>query len=150
MLSRLRFALSPGWLVVHLTTIALVVAMVLLGRWQLNVSDAKHFSLQNFGYAVQWWAFSLFVLTMWARILRDTGRRSSATAAGDAYRAGRTPGLEPHPDPDQPVAYRRYVMPQSGAGPAPAGDSEHAAYNDYLARLDTDSSATSRAEGTTQ
>ncbi len=52
MLRRLRNALSPGWLVLHLITVALVVAMVLLGRWQLHVSEAKHFSIQNFGYAL--------------------------------------------------------------------------------------------------
>src|SRR5689334_11197395 len=52
-----RWWLSPGWLFVHLFTLALVIAMVLLGRWQLIVSDRKHFNLQNFGYAVQWWMF---------------------------------------------------------------------------------------------
>ena len=41
-------------------TVALVVTMVLLGRWQLTVSEHKHFGLQNFGYALQWWAFSAF------------------------------------------------------------------------------------------
>jgi hypothetical protein len=148
-LRRLRFALSPGWLVLHLIALALIVAMVLLGRWQLDVSNAKHFSLQNFGYALQWWAFSLFVLSMWVRILRDSGRRAHDTPAGEAYRAGRLPDPEPAPSPDQPVAYRRYVMPQSGSDQVTAADPEHAAYNDYLARLDANSPATRRAEGTT-
>ncbi|MDQ2749831.1 MAG: hypothetical protein M3Y44_09950 [Actinomycetota bacterium] len=146
MLRRLRFALSPGWLVLHLLAVALIVSMVLLGRWQLNVSDSKHFSLQNFGYALQWWAFSLFVLAMWARILLDTARRTDAT--------GQTPVPRPEPGlrSDEPVAYRRYVMPQSGEVPAPAGDPQHAAYNDYLAGLDNNAPAASRAsraEGTT-
>ena len=149
MLRRLRFALSPGWLVLHLIALALIVTMVLLGRWQLNVSNAKHFSLQNFGYALQWWAFSVFVLVMWARILRDTGRRAADPPAGEAYRAGRAPDAEPAQDPDKPVAYRRYVMPQSGTAPAAAADPEHAAYNDYLARLDASSQTPNRAEGTT-
>jgi DNA-binding transcriptional regulator of glucitol operon len=136
--------------VLHLIALSLTVAMVLLGRWQLDVSNAKHFSLQNFGYALQWWAFSLFVLAMWARILLDTGRRAAQdTPAGEAYRAGRLADPEPASSPDQPVAYRRYVMPQSGSAPAPAADSEHAAYNDYLARLDANSPAISRAEGNT-
>ncbi|MDT4971145.1 MAG: hypothetical protein QOG22_1288 [Pseudonocardiales bacterium] len=134
----------------HLIALALIVSMVLLGRWQLDVSNAKHFSLQNFGYALQWWAFSIFVLAMWARILRDTGRRAHDTPAGEAYRAGRLPDPEATPNPDQPVAYRRYVMPQSSAAQAPSTDPEHAAYNDYLARLDADLPATSRAEGTNQ
>jgi DNA-binding transcriptional regulator of glucitol operon len=142
-LRRLRFALSPGWLVLHLITVALVVTMVLLGRWQLDVSNAKHFNLQNFGYALQWWAFSVFVLGMWVRILLDTPGRT-----GHADRPNRSQDAEPAAHLDQPVAYRRYVMPQSTSAPATAADSEHAAYNDYLARLDVDSSANTGAEGT--
>lgn len=133
----------------HLIALSLIVSMVLLGRWQLNVSNAKHFSLQNFGYALQWWAFSLFVLSMWARVLLDTRRRADDTPVGGTYCADRLPRPEPAPSPDQPVAYRRYVMPQSGSEQPLPADPEHAAYNDYLARLDANSSATGRAEGTT-
>ncbi|PZS17618.1 MAG: hypothetical protein DLM57_08155 [Pseudonocardiales bacterium] len=157
MLRRLRFALSPGWLVLHLVTLALIVTMVLLGRWQLRVSNAKHFNLQNFGYALQWWAFSLFLLGMWARIMRDTrgpaaadGTRGPAAAddAGGDCRSPRNPlDAEVPWRGDDAVAYRRYVMPQSSAAPAPPADPEHAAYNDYLARLDADSSADRGAEG---
>jgi DNA-binding transcriptional regulator of glucitol operon len=148
MLRRLRFALSPGWLVLHLITIAMVVAMVLLGRWQLDVSNAKHFSLQNFGYALQWWAFSLFALAMWARIMLDTRSRSTAgPLAGAEHHPSRSADAEPA-RPDDVVAYRRYVMPQSGVPRAPDADPERAAYNDYLARLDADSPANTGAEGT--
>lgn len=121
---RYRFALRPGWLALHALCAALIVAMVLLGRWQLRVSNAKHFNIQNFGYALQWWAFSIFVLLMWARVLRDTARRGG-------QRAGQAQP-EPAPAADTSVTYRRYVMPT--AAPVPS-DAEHAAYNDYLARL---------------
>jgi DNA-binding transcriptional regulator of glucitol operon len=141
-LPRLRFARSPGWLVLHLFTITTVVAMVLLGRWQLTVSNAKHFDLQNFGYALQWWAFSVFGLALWVRIMLDNRTRSTEVrepgAAQDAEHAAPA---------GEAVAYRRYVMPQSTTAPAIAIDPEHAAYNDYLARLDTDSSADGGAEG---
>jgi DNA-binding transcriptional regulator of glucitol operon len=135
--------------VLHVISLALIVTMVLLGRWQLDVSNAKHFSLQNFGYALQWWAFSVFVVVMWTRILRDSGRRAADTPAAQAYRAGRALDAETAQDPDKPVAYRRYVMPQSSTAQAPASDPERAAYNDYLASLEANSPATSRAEGTT-
>jgi DNA-binding transcriptional regulator of glucitol operon len=123
-LRRLRFALRPGWLALHALCAALIVTMVLLGRWQLHVSDEKHFSIQNFGYALQWWAFSIFVVVMWARVLRDTVRRREQPAGHGA----------PESDPvaDEPVAYRRYVMPTAPQAPV---DAEHAAYNDYLSRL---------------
>ncbi|HET6876376.1 MAG TPA: hypothetical protein VFH38_02495 [Jatrophihabitans sp.] len=129
---RLRFALRPGWMVLHVVSLALVVTMILLGRWQLDVSDSKHFSLQNFGYALQWWAFSIFVIVFWARILRDAARKRDQEAARAQRPAGEP---EPRPAPaEEPVAYRRYVMPSQQQQTAPA-DAAHAAYNDYLARL---------------
>jgi len=42
----------------HLFVIAIAVTMVLLGAGSWDVSNSKHFSLQNFAYALQWWAFS--------------------------------------------------------------------------------------------
>jgi DNA-binding transcriptional regulator of glucitol operon len=131
-----RFATAPKWVAGHLLVLALAVTMILLGRWQLDVSNSKHFSLQNFGYALQWWAFSVFVFALWLRILRDRARnrqpepmvvqQAEATAAAAA-----------------PVAYRRYVMPQSADGAPPAHDPTHAAYNDYLAALARDDRASS-------
>jgi DNA-binding transcriptional regulator of glucitol operon len=138
-LRRLRFAVRPGWVALHLITVALIVTMVLLGRWQLDVSNSKHFDLQNFGYALQWWAFSVFVLVMWVRVVRDGMHRHS----NGSQRA------EPEQPQQPPVAYRRYVMPQSSDAPAVAVDSEQAAYNDYLARLAADSAARRQGEGTT-
>ncbi|MDT4936595.1 MAG: hypothetical protein QOG80_266 [Pseudonocardiales bacterium] len=98
--------------------------MILLGRWQLTVSEHKGFSLQNFGYALQWWLFSAFALGMWVRVVRDALRHDGA-----AFQPAESaePGAET-------VQYRRYVMPQSSDAD-PAVDPERAAYNDYLARL---------------
>ena len=82
---KLRPLLTPGWLALHLLSVVLIVTMVLLGRWQLDVSNSKHFSLQNFGYALQWWAFSIFAALMWRRVVRDrTGRTSGQAGASDA------------------------------------------------------------------
>ena len=131
MYARLRPFLTPGWLTFHVITAGLVVAMVLLGRWQLDVSDAKHFDLQNFAYALQWWVFSGFALVMWVRIIRDRGR---------AMREASQPA-EPAQEAPDPVPYRRYVMPSS-SDPSVRSDPELAAYNDYLARL------AERGEGT--
>ena len=119
-----RFAGRPQWVVGHVLVLALAVAMVFLGRWQLHVSESKGFSLQNFGYALQWWAFSAFTVLFWARIVRDHGRASPGSQPA-----------EPGPDPDEPVTYRRYVMPQSSQIGSDPVDPEHAAYNEYLARL---------------
>jgi DNA-binding transcriptional regulator of glucitol operon len=120
--------LAPRWLLGHLTVAIIAVTMVLLGRWQLDVSNARHFDLQNSGYAVQWWAFTVFTIVMWVRILRDIARRSREDPVAEISSAADTPAEEPR-------AYRRYVMPQSSTSPPVAVDGEHAAYNDYLARL---------------
>lgn len=123
-----RFAGAPRWLAGHVVVLAAVVTMVLLGRWQLDVSDAKHFSIQNFGYALQWWVFSAFALAFWAKILRDRAGAVPAASSGSQEPA-------PPVEPAEPVAYRRYVMPQSSDGPVVASDPQQAAYNDYLASL---------------
>ena len=117
-----RFVLRPGWLLLHAFTIAAAITMVLLGRWQLHVSERKHFDIQNFGYTIQWWLFSAFAVFFWWRIVRDAARRR---------RESDTPA-EPEDVPAGPVTYRRYVMP---VAPEPTDDPELRAYNDYLARL---------------
>jgi len=115
--------LRPGWLLWHLFTVAAVTTMILLGRWQLHVSESKHFSVQNFGYTIQWWLFAGFAVFFWWRIVRDAARRKAEETASTS--------AEPADVPDQPVAYRRYVMPTA----TPTDDPELRAYNDYLARL---------------
>ena len=122
-----RFAARPAWLGGHLVVVALAVTMILLGHWQLTVSERKGFSLQNFGYALQWWAFTLFGVLLWAKILRDHAR--SDPTAEDVTSPAAAPSV------DEPVAYRRYVMPQSADGPPEPADDVHAAYNEYLRSL---------------
>lgn len=124
MLRRYVFALRPGWLAFHAVVVAAVVTMIVLGRWQLHVSEAKHFSIQNFGYSIQWWLFAGFAVLLWGRILRDVARRAEqAEDPADAETAAAA---------DAPVPYRRYVMPTAQP---PSDDPVHAAYNDYLASL---------------
>jgi hypothetical protein len=118
-----KFVGQPRWLLGHLVVLAAVITMILLGRWQLEVSNRRHFDLQNSAYSVQWWAFALFALFFWGRIIRDHARR----VAG-----------EPEPQaPVQPITYVGYVRP---AVEPDRGDTENVAYNDYLARLAGDES----------
>ena len=154
--------LTPGWVLVHLLAWSAAVAMVELGRWQLRVSDAKHFDLQNFGYTVQWWAFSAFALLLWARVVRDTWRGRPApdtSSGGELVLRGRPDDLAPVGAVElraapagpghTPAIYRGYRMPQSGTNPIrSAGDPMHGAYNDYLWQLalaDADASGSAAA-----
>jgi DNA-binding transcriptional regulator of glucitol operon len=127
-----RFAARPRWVVGHVLVLAAMVTMVLLGRWQLLVSDRKHFDLQNFGYALQWWAFTVFALLFWLKILHDHAAGRAAPESGPASQAA-SQGAEPEAEPQQQETYRRYVMPTSN--PAMETDPEVARYNAYLASL---------------
>ena len=125
-----RFARQPRWIVLHIVCLALCVTMILLGRWQLIVSDRKHFALQNFGYALQWWAFTAFVIWMWAKLLRDSAAERARAASGE-------PPVQSAPEPTD-VPYRRYVMPTLSETRAAQVDPELLAYNEYLASLAKD------------
>jgi DNA-binding transcriptional regulator of glucitol operon len=118
-----RFAWRPRWVAGHAVLLAAVVGMVWLGRWQLTVSERKHFSLQNFGYALQWWAFSIFAVGFWIKIVHDAalGRRSAESQPVQAPIIAQ-----------EPVAYRRYVKPTL---PTEDADPEVDRYNAYLAAL---------------
>jgi DNA-binding transcriptional regulator of glucitol operon len=120
----------------HVLVLAAAVAMVFLGHWQLTVSERKGFSLQNFGYAFQWWAFSIFAVGFWIKIVRDAVIvRPPAGSAGSAGLAGSSVGsqsAEAAAVPEGPVAYRRYVMPNQ---PPDLDDPEIVRYNAYLAAL---------------
>jgi DNA-binding transcriptional regulator of glucitol operon len=121
-----RFAAKPKWLAGHVLVLALSVTMVLLGHWQLTVSEHKGFSLQNFGYALQWWAFTAFALAFWTKIVHDhaTSKRAEPASA---------PAPDPEPEPPEPITYRRYVPPERSA--TADDDPEIARYNEYLASL---------------
>ena len=117
------FLWQPRWLLGHLFVLAAVIAMLLLGRWQLGVSNRRHFDLQNSAYAVQWWAFAGFAVFFWFRVLRDQLRRTSG---------------RPEPQVEAPpVLYKAYVRPDIAID---RGDSVNQGYNKYLAQLAGDES----------
>ena len=112
----------------HLLVLAAIVSMVLLGRWQLDVSDAKHFDIQNFGYALQWWIFTLFAAWGWSKILRDNANQVVDSRPDPAPAPVAVPIAEP-------ATYRRYVMPQAADGPVESDDPTLSSYNAHLAAL---------------
>jgi DNA-binding transcriptional regulator of glucitol operon len=138
-----RIFLAPRWLVFHLVVWVVAVTMVLLGRWQLDVSNRKHFYWQNFGYAIQWWLFTAFALFVWIRVMQHRVHPPEEKTAGTglvlAPRGQLVPRVGPahlalqEPVAGETVVYRGYVMPQSSDGPLPSiGDEVHDAYNDDL------------------
>ena len=110
------------WLPRHVLALALIAALILLGRWQWDVSESARGDLQNLLYAFQWWAMALMVGYGWWRLLRDDayGRPAVATAAvaDDASWgtedqpaiggvATSAPDLEPDPELDD---YNEYLF----------------------------------------
>jgi hypothetical protein len=139
---------KPRWFGLHLVVLAVSVAMILLGRWQLDVSNTKHFDLQNFGYALQWWAFTAFGLLLWLRFMRDQLRPANtgtvaSTSGALVVKAGEPsvrfgPALlvgQAGPGEQSPTLYRGYALPNSAAAPARSEDRFHGSYNDYLWEL---------------
>jgi len=116
---RARVLLAPRWLALHVLVIAACVTMVLLGRWQWHVAHVHHGSVQNYAYAFQWWAFTVFAAFMWVRVMRDALHRQPVKPP--PARVALTP-----------VTYRRYVMRTDRPDTT---DPELAAYNAYLAEL---------------
>ena len=128
----LRTALRPRWLLRHVLAVVLIAALILLGRWQWDVSESQRGSLQNLLYAFQWWAMALMVAYGWWRLLRDDAYGRSAPnlttvkAALNADDAGwHSFGLDGSLSAEAQAAQDR------------ESDPELADYNDYLSRLNT-------------
>lgn len=157
--------LTPRMVGFHVLAWGAAVTMVFLGRWQLDVSDAKHFDLQNFGYAFQWWAFSISAVALWVKVVRDQLRKlppPEVSTSGELVLRG--PATQPSysgpvqlmrrgdADGAEPLVYRGYRMPQSSDALSRSEDSVHGAYNDYLWQLsladDAEAEQKARRDGT--
>jgi DNA-binding transcriptional regulator of glucitol operon len=151
-----RAFLSPAWIGLHLLFLGAAIGMIFLGRWQLQVSNRRHFDLQNFSYVIQWWTFSAFAIFFWLRLIRDAHRprTSAASTSGEiVLRHGQELATyvgpanfisQPSKAGQAPVVYRGYVAPSNARTPVPShGDRYHDSYNDYLWQLAlADSAAT--------
>jgi DNA-binding transcriptional regulator of glucitol operon len=115
----LKSILHPRWWGLHLFTIAITIGMVYAGHWQWTVAERRHGDLRNYGYALQWWAFTFFGFLMWWRVIRDASL--DPPAIGD----------EPAHSETLYVGYR----PPEATASERVEDSERRAYNEYLAHL---------------
>ena len=116
--------------------LVLIAALILLGRWQWDVSESQRGSLQNLLYAFQWWAMALMVGYGWWRLLRDDAygrpepKLSTIKAVLNADDAGwQSFGLGPA------GASGGALSAEAQTAQDRESDPELADYNDYLSRL---------------
>lgn len=127
----LRVFFSRRWLGWHALLVAGIAVLVLLGRWQWDRAQSQVGTLQNLGYAFEWWLFACLAVYGWWREMRADARAAQGSATGE--------GAE---------GVQRDVSSTAGLGraPAPGGaastaiddsevDEEVAAYNAYLTQL---------------
>jgi DNA-binding transcriptional regulator of glucitol operon len=120
-----RVLLRPRWLALHALALVLVVACLVLGRWQLGRAFSGN--ALSVGYALEWPAFAVFVVIMWWRIVRDALAPPTPPAPPQEVEQQPQPG-DALGDEDAPAAG---AHGQADDEP----DDELAAYNRYLARL---------------
>jgi DNA-binding transcriptional regulator of glucitol operon len=101
-----------------------------LAWWQWVRYSSATGTLQNLGYVLQWPVFGLFPAFMFWRI-RQLNRRA---AEAGAHTEGKAPAPEPQPSPPSP-AQPSPLQPR--LAPPAEVDDELAAYNRYLAELNS-------------
>ncbi|MFY1672879.1 hypothetical protein ACN27G_23440 [Plantactinospora sp. WMMB334] len=121
---------TPAWIARHVLTVALVVAFLALGWWQ--ISRALSGNALSWAYAFEWPIFAGFVIFLWVREARYTLRG----------------GRPAHPEPAAPptrTAAQGVRRPVRTARPRPAAegpdDPALAEYNHYLAWLNANPGA---------
>jgi DNA-binding transcriptional regulator of glucitol operon len=117
--------LSPAWLWRHALVVAAFYACLRLGIWQLHRAERIQGTIQNWGYAFEWWTFAAAGAVWWFHVLRtSTGPPDTRDSkAGSDLRAAPATALGPRPP-------QRLAEDMSDED-----DPELAAYNRYLADL---------------
>lgn len=120
---------TPAWIVRHVATVALVLAFLGLGWWQISRAAAGN--QLSWAYAIEWPVFAGFVVFLWAREVRQTLRHDQPTAVAPPPQPPTRPGVR------RPVRSTRVPA----VGPDQIEDGELAAYNHYLAWLNANPDA---------
>lgn len=123
---RWLFLVSPRWLAWHAFAVAAACGMLWLGDWQFHRAETGN--PLSWAYTFEWPIFTVFGVVFWTKTVIDEWRRQGAVAAA--------PPAAPQPAGDE------LGLPAGAHTPGPADDEaaddpELAAYNAYLARLNS-------------
>jgi DNA-binding transcriptional regulator of glucitol operon len=108
-----------GWLGLHATAIVLATAFLGFGWWQLQRAEGGN--MRSWGYTFEWPLFAVFVIVMWVKMMYDELHDD-----GSGGQPAETTGVLSEP-----------VQIASQDAQNGADDPELAAYNRYLARLNS-------------
>jgi hypothetical protein len=123
------FLVSPRWLAWHAFAVLAAWGMLWLGDWQFHRAEGGN--ALSWAYTFEWPIFTIFGVVFWAKTIHDEWRAQAARAAhGDGAAwplAGAATG------PDLPAGAHTAADSDDEAD----DDPELAAYNAYLARLNS-------------
>jgi DNA-binding transcriptional regulator of glucitol operon len=114
-----RRFLTPGWLGLHAVAITLCVAFLGFGWWQYDRAQAGND--RSWAYTFEWPIFALFVIVMWIKMMRDELSDDPSTRAPAVIE-----------EPAEAAVKRNIIRQQEEEDP------QLAAYNRYLARLNSE------------
>ena len=124
---RWRFLISPRWLAWHAFAIAAAWGMLWLGDWQFHRAESGN--ALSWAYTFEWPIFVIFGVVFWAKTIVDEWRQQSASFAPDLT----PPALHRGDALELPAGAHTAAAVDDEA----AADPELAAYNAYLARLNS-------------
>jgi hypothetical protein len=120
------FLFAPRWLGWHVFMVVSFWGMLWLGDWQFR--RALGGNGLSWAYTFEWPLFAVFAVVFWARTIRDEFRIRRTGSYGSATGEAEEAAL--------PVRIGAYTPAQQAADEA--NDPELAAYNAYLARLNSE------------
>jgi hypothetical protein len=124
------FLVSPRWLAWHAFVVAAAWGMLWLGDWQFHRAEGGN--ALSWAYTFEWPIFTIFGVVFWAKTIVDEWRQQRAAAVAKLQGLDTVvPGTGP--DPELPARAHTAVVADDDAD----DDPELAAYNAYLARLNS-------------
>jgi DNA-binding transcriptional regulator of glucitol operon len=131
----MRRFLTLRWLGLHAVMVVIFVSFLGLGWWQLH--RAERGNALSWGYTFEWPLFAGFVVVFWVKMMRDELREAREREAGGDDADGK-PGAVTEAEPlTLPAGAQARRSQQAGQVPGDEQDEELAAYNAYLAQLNT-------------
>ena len=123
---RWRFLVSPRWLAWHAFAVLAAWGMLWLGDWQFHRAESGN--ALSWAYTFEWPIFVIFGVVFWAKTIVDEWRHQTALATGDQ---------EPATQDGDALLLPAGAHTAAATDDEAADDPELAAYNAYLARLNS-------------